>query len=275
MKKNLVKKLFLLLFLLFFVIIIANLYPKFSIILSTLLLIWSTGFLIYQKIAKKLVKNNFLKGYNLYGFIVFLTSFFLVIASIFVIQNQNNLKKEAFLKKVFKLEEARKKEKEIDDKNVFEVKLISAHILISKKKFEEAFLTYKEAMSLNKIDKKEEGIFINVVLEIIKKNLLEKEYSKAKANLKIITDISPDNKIASDYIKEISIEEKKIEENEDLRKSIFYELAKLQDQGGNDPQNSENAQYIIAERYGVTRDEVLKIMVEGVKNDWPIPDSPN
>ena len=64
--------------------------------------------------------------------------------------------------------------------------------------------------------------------------------------------------------------------SESQRKQAFYDLAELQDKISADdpPDRGEQmleAYSIIAKEYGITKDEMMKIVVEGMEKNWPFP----
>jgi len=74
------------------------------------------------------------------------------------------------------------------------------------------------------------------------------------------------------------IEEIKYSLTESERKQAFYDLIKLQDLVPlDDPEWSKKqveAYVIIAEKYGITKDQMSAIAVEGAVKGWPLPDLP-
>ena len=64
--------------------------------------------------------------------------------------------------------------------------------------------------------------------------------------------------------------------SESQRKQAFYDLAELQDKiSAEDPpdrgEQMLEAYSIIAKEYGITKDEMMKIVVEGMEKNWPFP----
>ena len=76
----------------------------------------------------------------------------------------------------------------------------------------------------------------------------------------------------------IQEEEEKYGLTEAERKQAFYDLVELQDSVPlDDPEwdeKQEEAYVIIAEKYGITRDQMFQLGVEGVTKGWPMPDLP-
>lgn len=64
--------------------------------------------------------------------------------------------------------------------------------------------------------------------------------------------------------------------SENQRKQAFYDLAGLQDKiSAEDPpdrgEQMLEAYSIIAKQYGITKDDMMEIAVEGTEKNWPMP----
>jgi hypothetical protein len=58
---------------------------------------------------------------------------------------------------------------------------------------------------------------------------------------------------------------------EGKRKEIYYELVKYEDEN---PDKVTEAESVIAERYGITDEQMTNIEFEGIEKNWPMPPAP-
>lgn len=150
------------------------------------------------------------------------------------------------------------------------------YIEYHKKNYSEAEEIFKRYLYLDEENKNDNQVKIDlskIYFEQGKNLILKGNYDNSLNFLYLAENLNPKLDKLKDYIKttEKKYTETHVSKSTIDEKAMFYELVELQDQGDGGGEDAIRTQEIIAKKYGITRDEVLKIGVKGAKEDWLLP----